>query len=422
MAYREKYGSQIKNIEETMGQRNMGISGSGTLDRHATLIADQLVQHRDRLLEPADIKVLRPFSFKETCHWIGVNQNSLRHTLRTNPSLPQGTMLRGTRRHFEAVDIHAIRDHLIEHGRLGPGDVTCRRAGEAPAVIASINLKGGVGKSTSAQHLSQSLAMRGYRTLVVDLDAQASLTQLFGIVPEREPDMRTLYDAIRYHDDDEPEGTGPVDIRDVVQTTHIPRLDLIPSNMQIMEFEHETAGHDQRRAPFFLRVEEALAPIRDDYDVILFDCPPQMSFAVMSALFACTSLLVTVTASFVDVMSLGTFLGMTGEMMSVIEQRQGERPYDWIKYLITRYNPTDQPSVQVAGYLRSILEGAVMTNEFYLSTAIADAATTSDSIVEVDPSTFHRQTYQRAWDSVARVSGELEALIQSGWGRDIHGA
>ncbi|MBT9384382.1 plasmid partitioning protein RepA [Pseudooceanicola sp. CBS1P-1] len=396
----------------------MAVSGSATLDRHANLIAEQLVQHRDRLLEPKKVKELRSFSFKEACHYLGVKENSLRHTLRTNESLPQGTLIRGTRRHFAAEEIHAIRDHLIANDRLEPENITRRMGDEQTVVIASINLKGGVGKSTSAQHLAQGLAMRGYKTLVIDLDAQASLTQLFGIIPEREPDMLTLYHAIRYHDEDDDAEDAPVDIRNVVRGTHMPNLDLIPCSMQIMEFEHETAGRDQRRHPFFIRIEEALAPIRDDYDVILFDCPPQMSFAVMAALFTCTSLLVTVTASFVDVMSLGTFLGMTGEMMSVIEQRQGERPYDWIKYLITRYNPTDQPSVQVAGYLRSILEDSVMTNEFYLSTAISDAAVSSDSIVEVDPSTFHRQTYQRAWDSVARVTAELEGLIHQAWGRE----
>ena len=400
----------------------MSVSGSATLDRHANLIADQLVQHRERLLEPKKRKVLRPFSYKEACHYLGVSQNQLRHTLRTHETLPQGTMLRGTRRYFQAEEIHAIRDHLIAHDRLDSQHVTRRVSGEQPVVIASINLKGGVGKSTSAQHVTQALAMRGYRVLVVDLDAQASLTQLFGTIPEREPDMPTLYHAIRYPDDGDLASTAQTDIRDVVRGTHIPNLDLIPSSMQIMEFEHETAGNDQRKMPFFIRVEEALAPICDDYDVILFDCPPQMSFAVMSALFTCTSLLVTVTASFVDVMSLGTFLGMTGEMMSVIEQRQGERPYDWIKYLITRYNPTHQPSVQVAGYLRSILEDAVMTNEFYLSTAIADAATSSDFIVEVDPASFHRQTYQRAWESVSRVTTEIEELIHDAWGRNSYGA
>lgn len=388
-------------------------SGARTLETHSNLIASQLAAHRDRLLEPAKHKVLRPFSLREACHYIGVNQNSLRHTLRSHPELPQGTLVNGTRRFFQVSEIHEIRDFLIETDRIDARNITRRQDGEHTAIIPCINLKGGVGKSTVCQAASHSLALRGYRVLAIDLDAQASLTQLFGIIPEREPDMKSIYHAIRY-----PRGDmGPVPIHDVIRQTHIPGLDLIPSNMFIMEFEHETAAHDQSENPFFLRIEAALDAVKDDYDVILFDCPPQMSFTVMAALFSATALLVMVTASFVDVMSLGTFLGMTSEMMDVLEQQKGEKPYDWIKYMITRYNPSDQPSIMVASYLRSILGDAVMMNEFYLSTAVADAATSAESVVEVDPSNFHRQTYQRSWDSIARITSEVEALIHTSWGR-----
>jgi chromosome partitioning protein len=400
----------------------MNTSGSASLGRHAGLISSQLIQHRERLLEPNKEKVLRPFSFKEACHYIGVNENSLRHTLRTNPALPQGTLLRGTRRYFEASEIHAIRDFLIENDRLESKNITRRQDGERSQVVSIVNLKGGAGKTSTAASVASALALRGYRVAVIDLDAQASTTQFCGIIPEREPDMLTLYDAIRYPDASDPEETQRVDIREVIRETHIPNLSLIPSNMHIMEFEHETAVNDQKKSPFFVRVEEALAPIRDDFDVFLVDCPPQMSFAVIASLFASSGLLVPVTASFIDVMSLGTFLGMAGEMMSVLEGRQGARPYDWIKYLITRYNPTDQPQIQVASYLRSILEDAVMASEFYLSAAIADAANSAETIAEVDPSSFNRQTYQRAWDSVTRVVTEFEGLIHQSWGRDTNGA
>lgn len=344
------------------------------------------------------------------------------HTLRTNEQLPQGTLLRGTRRYFEAEEIHAIRDFLIETGRLESKNITRRQDDEKTIAVACVNLKGGSSKTSTAINIAHAMALRGYKVLIVDLDAQASTTQFCGIIPEREPHMLTLYDAIRYPDSGGPEGSQRVNIREVVRKTHIQNLDLIPSNMHIMEFEHETAVHDQRKDPFFLRVEEALAPIRDEFDLILYDCPPQMSFVVISALFSCTSLLIPVSASFIDVMSLGTFLGMAGEMMSVLEKRQGERPYDWIKYLITRYNPTDQPQIQVSSYLRSILEHAVMTSEFYLSAAIADAANSAETIVEVDPSTFNRQTYQRAWDSVTRVVTEFEGFVHQSWGRDKNGS
>lgn len=400
----------------------MSISGSASLAKHAGLISDQLIQHRERLLEPNQKKELRPFAFKEACHYIGVNENSLRHTLRTNAHLPQGNLLRGTRRYFQAEEIHKIRDFLIANGRLESKNITRKQQDERTVSVACVNLKGGSSKTSTCINLAHALSLRGYRVLVVDLDAQASTTQFCGIIPEREPDMLTLYDAIRYPDASDPEGTQRIDIREIARQTHIPNLHVVPANMHIMEFEHETAVHDQRSDPFFLRIEEALDPIRESFDVILYDCPPQMSFAVIAALHSCTSLLIPVSASFIDVMSLGTFLGMAGEMMSVLEKRQGERPYDWIKYLITRYNPTDQPQIQVSSYLRSILEDAVMASEFYLSAAVADAANSAETIIEVDPSTFNRQTYQRAWESITRVVTEFEGFIHQSWGRVQDGA
>jgi len=63
-----------------------------------------------------------------------------------------------------------------------------------------------------------------------------------------------------------------------------------------------------------------------------------------------------------------------------------------------------------------------MASEFYLSAAIADAANSAETIAEVDPSSFNRQTYQRAWDSVTRVVTEFEGLIHQSWGRDTNGA
>jgi chromosome partitioning protein len=388
------------------------ITGSAKLQEHSDLIFRQLEQHTRKLFPPTARKTLRAFSLKEACEFIGVNQNSLRHTLRTNEeALPQGTLVGGTRRYFTADEINAIRDHLIDNDKLAIDNITKRRDGERACIISAVNLKGGVGKSTVASLLSVCLAARGYRVLSVDLDGQATLTAMMGITPELEPDMRSLYDVIRYDD--------PVPIRDVIRKTYFPRLDLIPCDMRIMEFEHETANHvrDPSTDPFFLRIDKALDAIRDDYDVILFDCPPQLSFAVMSAIFACTALLVPVTASMIDVMSLASFLNMTGEMMEVVEQRSGAKPYDWIKYLITRYEPTDQPQVQVASYLRSILGDSVMLSEFYKSTAIIDAANSKQTLLEVDPKALHHKTYDRAMESIRRVTMEIEGHIQKSWGR-----
>lgn len=395
------------------------VSGAQGLKRDAELILNQLEDLAKRNFPPNKERVLRPFSIKEAAHLIGVNLNSLRHTLRTHvDDVPQGFLASGNRRYFYAEDIHKIRDFLIENGRLPPEKITRRcNSSEETAVICGVNLKGGVAKTTTTTSLSIGLSLLGYRCLVVDIDAQSSLTSMFGITPEFEDDMLSLYDVIRYTDGPD---DHPSDIRDVVRKTYIPGLDIIPSNMDIIEFEHEVAGASNTSGgmPFFQRVGAAIEPIRNDYDVIIYDAPPQLTFTVLSAIFSSNALLIPVTASMIDMMSLGSFLNITGAMMSQIEKRIGSLNLNWTKYLITKYTPTDGPQVKLASFMRSMLEDNVMTAEFLQSTAITDAGTSKQSLIEVDPKLFHAQTYQRSMDSINRVIAEIELEIHKSWGRE----
>ena len=97
-----------------------------------------------------------------------------------------------------------------------------------------MNFKGGSGKTTTAAHLAQYLAFRGYRVLAIDLDPQASLSTLFGHQPELDVgENETLYGAIRY-------GAERRAMPEIVQATYIPTLHLVPGQLELMEFEHET--------------------------------------------------------------------------------------------------------------------------------------------------------------------------------------
>ena len=108
-----------------------------------------------------------------------------------------------------------------------------RQDGEHLQVIAVTNFKGGSGKTTTAAHLSQFLALRGFRVLAIDLDPQASLSALFGYQPETDIGAgETLYGAVRY------EATRP--LTDIIRPTYFAGLDLVPGNLELQEFEHET--------------------------------------------------------------------------------------------------------------------------------------------------------------------------------------
>jgi chromosome partitioning protein len=199
---------------------------------HASKLSERLLAHRAQLFPPDASKQLRRFTSGEVAELLGVKDAYLRK-LSLEGRGPQPETGAGGRRLYTPEDIVALR-HLLESGAKTPGTyLPGRRDGDHLQVITVINFKGGSGKTTTAAHLAQKCALDGYRVLAIDLDPQASLSALHGFQPEFDLlDGGTLYDAIRYED--------PVPLRDVIRKTYFTNLDLIPGNLDLMEFEHET--------------------------------------------------------------------------------------------------------------------------------------------------------------------------------------
>ena len=378
---------------------------------HARLLSERLQAHRAQLFPPDARRALRKFTSGEVADLLGVKDGYLRK-LSLEGKGPSPETRAGGRRYYSPEDIQALR-RTLETGAKTPGTyIPGRRAGDKLQVITVINFKGGSGKTTTAAHLAQKMALDGYRVLAIDLDPQASLSALHGFQPEFDLlDGGTLYDAIRYDD--------PVPLRDVIQKTYFTNLDIVPGNLDLMEFEHETpralAARDSTL--FFTRVDEALASVESDYDVVVIDCPPQLGFLTMSALSAATAILVTVHPQMLDVMSMCQFLLMTSNLLGVVGDAGGDMSYDWLRYVVTRYEPGDGPQNQMVSFMRSMFGTHVLNHTVLKSTAISDAGITKQTLYEVEKSQFTRATYERALESLNAVNGEITDLVQQAWGR-----
>ncbi|MEO9826876.1 MAG: plasmid partitioning protein RepA [Paracoccaceae bacterium] len=385
---------------------------NAVIRHHSEQLAAQLHAQRENLFPPDASKSMRTFTSGEAADLLGVNDSYLRK-LHLDGKGPSPHVTPGNRRHYSAQDIQELR-HLLEKTARNKGDyLPGRRGDDHMQIIGVMNFKGGSGKTTTSAHLAQRLALTGYRVLGIDLDPQASFTALHGVQPEFDlPDGGTLYDAIRYD--------SPAPISSVIRKSYIPNLDLIPGNLELMEFEHETprALAGGNAGLFFFRVRDALAQIEGEYDVVVIDCPPQLGFLTMSALSASTGVLVTIHPEMLDVMSMSQFLRMTADLMDVIAESGADMKHDWMRYLLTRYEPTDAPQNRIVAFLRTMYAEKVLNAPMLKSTAISDAGLTKQTLYEVERSAFHRKTYDRALESLNSVNDEISSLIQQTWGRE----
>jgi len=378
---------------------------------HAAKLSERLMAHRAQLFPPNASKTLRRFTSGEVASLLGVKDAYLRK-LSLEGRGPQPETGSGGRRLYSSEDIMALR-RLLEAGTKTPGTyLPGRRPGDHLQVITVINFKGGSGKTTTSAHLAQKAALDGYRVLAIDLDPQASFSALHGFQPEFDlADGGTLYDAIRYDD--------PVPLRDIIRPTYFTNLSIIPGNLELMEFEHDTPRALAVRGGnlFFTRISDALAQVEADYDLVVIDCPPQLGFLTMSALSAATAVLVTVHPQMLDVMSMCQFLLMTSNLLGVVADAGGNMTYDWLRYVITRYEPGDGPQNQMVSFMRSLFGDHVLNHTVLKSTAISDAGLTKQTLYEVEKADFTRATFERAMESLNAVNGEIETLIQQAWGR-----
>jgi chromosome partitioning protein len=389
---------------------------SERIGRRAEALSARLRAAGERAFPPTAQKFLRSFTSGEVAQIVGVSDGYLRQ-LSLDGLGPSPELSAGGRRSYTLQQVNELRIYLAdarpkEALKFWPR----RRPGEKLQVITVANFKGGSAKTTTSLYLAQGLALQGYRVLAIDLDPQASLSTMFGYQPEFDiPENATLFGAIRYDED-------RVAMKDVIRPTYFPGVSVVPGNLELMEFEHQTPRHiiASKGRPedlFFRRVARAISEVDDDFDVVVIDCPPQLGFLTMGALNAATGMIVTIHPQMVDVASMSQFLLMTSELISVIEDNGGTLEYDFLKFLVTRHDPRDVPEQEIVALLRDLFGSDVFAATAWKSTAIANAGLTKQSLFELSRGSVGRSVYERAMESISAVNDEAIALINSVWGR-----
>lgn len=382
-------------------------------ERYAELC--RAVQRKAIELEshPEKRKRLRRFAPGEVASVLGISSGHLRNLVR-EPGFPVGRLQAGGRRSFAIEEIHEARRWLLTttgNPRYAPG--RRREAGERLQIVTFVNFKGGSGKTTTAVHFAQHLALHGYRVLLVDLDPQASATSLFGFDPETEIGERGTF-ASWLARTEEPET--------LVRPTYWPGLDLLPASIALQHAEYDLVGRllERRDFPFYAQLGELLATLELGFDVVVCDCRPDVGMLTLNALWAATALVVPIPPSMLDFASSGEFFrflaGVARDLRGALAP--DALAYDFVRIVTTRFKASDRNQAEIVRWKRALFQDAVLA-EPMLDTALIDAAgILKETLYEYEPA-GNRRTYERGLEAMSRVNRALERELLRTWGRRV---
>jgi len=246
-------------------------------------------------------------------------------------------------------------------------------------IVAVANQKGGVGKTTTAINLAAALALRGHRTLLIDLDPQANSTISYLDLTQV---TRSVYDAI---------SESGISLRDVLHETSVRNLSIAPSRIALAKLEAKLVGEVDAH----FRLKDKLEALGDEFTHVVIDCPPTLGLLTVNALVAATHLLIPIQSSYFA-------LEGTDDLLETIEKVRA-RPNPALRILgvlITMYDRRTALAQDIRAQIQKVFGGKVFQTVITKSVRLEESPAYKESIFSFAPDSTGASEYYRLCEEV----------------------
>ena len=244
-------------------------------------------------------------------------------------------------------------------------------------VVAIVNQKGGVGKTTTAVNLAAALALAGHEILLIDTDPQANTTGGLGFRRQRDDDPNprlSIYDVL----------LGSTTLAEARLPTEVPHLSLVPGSKNLIGANLELVSADRRE----FRLREAIQAIRADYRFILLDCPPALDLLTLNALVAADGLLVPLQAEYFALEGISELIDTLDRVAQAFNPALGLEGV-----LLTMYDDRTNLSQQVTENLKSFFGDKLLQTTIPRNIRLAEAPSHGLPVALYDPRSRGAEAY-----------------------------